>query len=202
MKLVDVQEKIFEKAKVTAKENLEISHRQLQQSIRELAILSNSTSIWASLVPQLRIATLRPALAAKQENWTADKDFNELKSTRLQAIREIATKPLMNLPLVITATAVVTFLGGIRLYPVDFVVTSIIVALGLHVAIILGTRIVIQRQSEPSTFSYAVMLAAGLKGIEEKYDTTFLHSVLTQGRVMKLTYNPDTLPEAEIVLSE
>jgi hypothetical protein len=156
----DVQEKIFEKAKVTAKENLEISHRQLQQSIRELAILSNSTTSWAALVPQLRVATMRLALVDKKTSWTADKDLNELKSTQWQAIREIATKPLMNLPLVITATAVVTFLGGIRLYPVDFVVTSIIVALGLHVAIILGTRIVIQRQSEPSTFSFAVMLAA------------------------------------------
>ena len=40
------------------------------------------------------------------------------------------------------------------------------------------------------------------KGIEEQYDTTFLHSVLTQGRVMKLTYEADTLPESEIVLSE
>jgi hypothetical protein len=103
---------------------------------------------------------MRLALVDKKTSWTADKDLNELKSTQWQAIREIATKPLMNLPLVITATAVVTFLGGIRLYPVDFVVTSIIVALGLHVAIILGTRIVIQRQSEPSTFSFAVMLAA------------------------------------------
>ncbi|MEY3836114.1 MAG: hypothetical protein RI989_1542, partial [Bacteroidota bacterium] len=27
------------------------------------------------------------------------------------------------------------------------------------------------------------------KGIEEQYDTTFLHSVLTQGRVMQLKYN-------------
>jgi len=155
-----VQGKIFENIKLTTKASLENSHRQLQQAIRELAILSNSTSIWASLVPQLRIATLRLALAAKKETWTADKDFNELKSTRLQAIREIATKPLMNLPLVITATAVVTFFGGIRLYPVDFVVASIIVALGLHVAIILGTRIIIQRQSQTSTFSFSVMLAA------------------------------------------
>jgi hypothetical protein len=156
----NVQGKIFENIKLSTKPSLEKSHRQLQQAIRELAILSNSNSIWASLAPQLRIATLRLALAAKKETWTADKDFNELKSTRLQAIREIATKPLMNSTLVITATAVVTFLGGIRLYPVDFVVSSIIVALGLHVAIILGTRIVIQRQSEPSTFSFAVMLSA------------------------------------------
>jgi signal transduction histidine kinase len=155
-----VQGKIFENIKLSTKASLEKSHRQLQQAIRELAILSNSNSIWASLVPQLRIATLRLALAAKKENWTADKDFNEVKSTRLQAIREIATKPLMNLSLVITATAVVTFFGGIRLYPVDFVVTSIIVTLGLHVAIILGTRIIIHRQSQPSTFSFAVMLAA------------------------------------------
>ena len=40
------------------------------------------------------------------------------------------------------------------------------------------------------------------KGIEEQYDTTFLHSVLTQGRVMQLRYTADTLPVAEIVLSE
>lgn len=156
----NVQGKIFENIKVSTKASMEKSHRQLQQVIRELAILSNSNSIWASLVPQLRIATLRLALAARKENWTADKDLNVLKSTRLQAIREIATKPLMNLPLVITATAVVTFLGGIRLYPVDFVVASIIVALGLHVAIILGTRLIIQKQSKPSTFAFAVMLAA------------------------------------------
>jgi hypothetical protein len=156
----NVQGKIFENIKVSTKASMEKSHRKLQQVIRELAILSNSNSIWASLVPQLRIATLRLALAARKENWTADKDLNVLKSTRLQAIREIATKPLMNLPLVITATAVVTFLGGIRLYPVDFVVASIIVALGLHVAIILGTRLIIQKQSKPSTFAFAVMLAA------------------------------------------
>lgn len=155
-----VHEKFFENMVSVTRESMENSHRKLQQAIRELAILSNSEETWATLVPQLRIATLRLALAAKKETWTADKDPNELKSTRLQTIREIATKPLMNLPLVITATAVVTFFGSIRLYPVDFVVASIIVALGLHVAIIMGTRIIIQRQSEPSTFSFAVMLTA------------------------------------------
>ena len=154
-----VQGKIFENIKLSTKASLEKSHRQLQQAIRELAILSNSTTSWAALVPQLRIATLRLALVDEKASWTADKDLNELKSTRLQAIREITTKPLMNLPLVITATATVTFLGSIRLYPVNFSLISIGVLLGIHVAIILGARIIIQRQNKPSSFSFAIMLA-------------------------------------------
>jgi hypothetical protein len=103
---------------------------------------------------------MRLALVDEKASWTADKDLNELKSTRLQAIREITTKPLMNLPLVITATATVTFLGSIRLYPVNFSLISIGVLLGIHVAIILGARIIIQRQNRPSSFSFAIMLAA------------------------------------------
>ncbi len=158
--IYNVQGKIFENIKLSTKASLEKSHRQLQQAIRELAILSNSTTSWAALVPQLRVATMRLALVDEKASWTADKDLNELKSTRLQAIREITTKPLMNLPLVITATATVTFLGSIRLYPVNFSLISIGVLLGIHVAIIWGARIIIQRQNKPSSFSFAIMLAA------------------------------------------
>lgn len=159
-RIQSVQGKIFENMSLVTRESMENSHRKLQQAIREIAILSNSTTGWALLVPQLRIATLRLALAANKESWTADKDFNELKSTRLQAVREITTKPLMNLPLVIAATAAVTFLGGTRLYPINFVVQSLGVVLGLHVAIIMTARFAIQKQSNPSSFSFLVMLSA------------------------------------------
>lgn len=154
------QGKILENMNLVARESIENSHRKLQQAIREIAILSNSTTGWALLVPQIRIATLHLALAAKKESWTAEKDPSELKSTRFQAAREITTKPLMNLPLVIAATAAVTFLGGTRLYPIGFVVPSLSVVLGLHVAIIITARFVIRRQNNPSSYSFLVMLAA------------------------------------------
>jgi hypothetical protein len=156
----NVQDKISRNINSSPRAALENSHRKLQQSIRELAILSNSSKNWEALVPQLRTATLQLALSAKKEPWTADKDLNDLKSSRWKAIREITTKPLMNLPLVITATAVVTFFGGIRLYPIGFVLFSLFIGLGLHVAIILAARFIIQRQSAPSSFTYAVMVVA------------------------------------------
>ena len=40
------------------------------------------------------------------------------------------------------------------------------------------------------------------KGITSQYDTTYLHQILTQGRLPNLQLPGDTLPKAEIILSE
>ena len=99
-----------------SRELIEDSHRHLQQAMREIAILSNDPkTIWAKVTPEIKRASIRIALAEDHQTLTSEKNLSELKGSRSVALAAIATTPLMNVPLVMTFTSIITFLGATRL---------------------------------------------------------------------------------------
>ena len=143
-----------------SRELIEDSHRHLQQAMREIAILSNDPkTIWAKVTPEIKRASIRIALAEDHETLTSEKNLSELKGSRSVAFTAIATTPLMNVPLVMTFTSIITFLGAIRLYSTTFALSAITFGILLHIAIIQLFRYLITRSPSASTFRYFLMIS-------------------------------------------
>ena len=143
-----------------SRELIEDTHRHLQQAMREIAILSNDPkTIWAKVTPEIKRASIRIALAEDHETLTSEKNLSELKGSRSVALAAIATTPLMNVPLVMTFTSIITFLGAIRLYSTTFALAAIAFGILLHIAIIQLFRYLITRNPSASTFRYFLMIS-------------------------------------------
>jgi len=143
-----------------SRELIEDTHRHLQQAMREIAILSNDPkTIWAKVTPEIKRASIRIALAEDHETLTSEKNLSELKGSRSVALAAIATTPLMNVPLVMTFTSIITFLGAIRLYSTTFALAAIAFGILLHIAIIQLFRLFIARNPSSSTFRYFLMIS-------------------------------------------
>ena len=143
-----------------SRELIEDSHRHLQQAMREIAILSNDPkTIWAKVTPEIKRASIRIALAEDHETLTSEKNLSELKGSRSVALAAIATTPLMNVPLVMTFTSIITFLGATRLYSTTFALSAITFGILLHSAIIQLFRYLITRNPSASTFRYFLMIS-------------------------------------------
>ena len=143
-----------------SRELIEDTHRHLQQAMREIAILSNDPkTIWAKVTPEIKRASIRIALAEDHQTLTSEKNLSELKGSRSVALAAIATTPLMNVPLVMTFTSIITFLGAIRLYSTTFALSAITFGILLHIAIIQLFRYLITRNPSASTFRYFLMIS-------------------------------------------
>jgi len=143
-----------------SRELIEDTHRHLQQAMREIAILSNDPkTIWAKVTPEIKRASIRIALAEDHQTLTSEKNLGELKGSRSVAFTAIATTPLMNVPLVMTFTSIITFLGAIRLYSTTFALAAIAFGILLHIAIIQLFRLFIARNPSSSTFRYFLMIS-------------------------------------------
>ena len=143
-----------------SRELIEDTHRHLQQAMREIAILSNDPkTIWAKVTPEIKRASIRIALAEDHETLTSEKNLSELKGSRSVAFTAIATTPLMNVPLVMTFTSIITFLGAIRLYSTTFALAAIAFGILLHITIIQLFRLFIARNPSSSTFRYFLMIS-------------------------------------------
>ena len=143
-----------------SRELIEDTHRHLQQAMREIAILSNDPkTIWAKVTPEIKRASIRIALAEDHETLTSEKNLSELKGSRSVALAAIATTPLMNVPLVMTFTSIITFLGATRLYSTTFALSAITFGILLHIAIIQLFRYLITRNPSASTFRYFLMIS-------------------------------------------
>jgi hypothetical protein len=137
---------------------IEDSHRSLQMAMREIAILSNDPNkVWSKVTPEIKRASIRIALADDKEVWTSEKSLSELKGTRAKAFSAIATTPLMNVPLVITFTAIIALFGSTRLYSIPFAVAAVAFGVVMHAAIIQLFRFLISRNYNPSSFRYFLM---------------------------------------------
>ena len=143
-----------------SRELIEDTHRHLQQAMREIAILSNDPkTIWAKVTPEIKRASIRIALAEDHQTLTSEKNLSELKGSRSVALAAIATTPLMNVPLVMTFTSIITFLGATRLYSTTFALSAITFGILLHIAIIQLFRYLITRNPSASTFRYFLMIS-------------------------------------------
>ena len=143
-----------------SRELIEDSHRHLQQAMHEIAILSNDPkTIWAKVTPEIKRASIRIALAEDHQTLTSEKNLSELKGSRSVALAAIATTPLMNVPLVMTFTSIITFLGATRLYSTTFALSAITFGILLHIAIIQLFRYLITRSPSASTFRYFLMIS-------------------------------------------
>ena len=143
-----------------SRELIEDTHRHLQQAMREIAILSNDPkTIWAKVTPEIKRASIRIALAEDHQTLTSEKNLSELKGSRSVAFTAIATTPLMNVPLVMTFTSIITFLGAIRLYSTTFALAAIAFGILLHITIIQLFRLFIARNPSSSTFRYFLMIS-------------------------------------------
>lgn len=137
---------------------IEDSHRSLQMAMREIAILSNDpTKVWSKVTPEIKRASIRIALADDKEVWTSEKSLSELKGTRAKAFSAIATTPLMNVPLVMTFTAIIALFGSTRLYSIPFAVAAVSLGIAMHTAIVQLFRYLIGRNYNPSSFRYFLM---------------------------------------------
>jgi len=137
---------------------IENSHRSLQMAMRAIAILSNDPNrAWASVTPEIKRASIHIALADVNEVWTSQKSLSELQGTRAKAFAAITTTPLMNVPLVMTFTAIIALLGSTRLYSVSFALAAIAFGIVLHTTIIQFFKFLISRNHSPSSFRYFLM---------------------------------------------
>jgi len=142
----------------TSRDDIEDSHRSLQQAMLEIAILSNdSRTVWAKVTPEIKRASIRIALADDEEVWTSEKNLAELQGSRAKAFAAITTTPLMNVPLVMTFTAIIALLGSTRLYSVPFALAAVTFGIVLHTIIIQIFRSLIKRNYNASAFRYFLM---------------------------------------------
>jgi hypothetical protein len=86
--------------------------------------------------PEIKRASIRIALADDKEVWTSEKSLSELQGSRAKAFAAITTTPLMNVPLVMTFTAIIALLGSTRLYSVSFAFAAVAFGVVMHTAII------------------------------------------------------------------
>jgi hypothetical protein len=137
---------------------IEDSHRSLQMAMREIAILSNDPNkVWSKVTPEIKRASIRIALADDNEVWTSAKSLSELQGSRAKAFAAITTTPLMNIPLVMTFTAIIALLGSTRLYSIPFAFAAVAFGVVMHTAIIQLFRFLISRNYNPSSFRYLLM---------------------------------------------
>jgi hypothetical protein len=152
--LAQVRNKLSDDARVM----IENSHRSLQMAMREIAILSNDPNkAWARVTPEIKRASIHIALADVDEVWTSQKSLSELQGSRAKAFAAITTTPLMNVPLVMTFTAIIALLGSTRLYSVSFALAAVAFGIVLHTTIIQFFKFVISRNHSPSSFRYFLM---------------------------------------------
>lgn len=137
---------------------IEDSHRSLQMALREIAILSNDPNkVWSKVTSEIKRASIRIALADDKEVWTSEKSLSELQGSRAKAFAAITTTPLMNVPLVMTFTAIIALLGSTRLYSIPFAVAAVGLGVVMHTAIIQLFRYLINRNYNASSFRYFLM---------------------------------------------
>ena len=137
---------------------IEDSHRSLQMAMREIAILSNDPNkVWSKVTPEIKRASIRIALADDKEVWTSEKSLSELQGSRAKAFAAITTTPLMNVPLVMTFTAVIALLGSTRLYSASFAFAAVAFGVVMHTAIIELFKYLISRNYNASSFRYLLM---------------------------------------------
>lgn len=155
---------------------LEDSHRSLQQAMRDIAILSNDPNkVWANVTPEIKKASIQIALAGEKDVWTSEKSLSEFQGSRYRAFAAITTTPLMNVPLVMTFTAIIAMLGSTRLYSVPFAFAAVTFGIVLHTAIIQVFRFLISRNYNPSSFRYFLM--AGVLLVTSLLSTTIASPV-------------------------
>ena len=176
---------------------LEDSHRSLQQAMRDIAILSNDPNkVWSKVTPEIKRASIRIALADDKEVWTSEKSLSELKGTRAKAFAAIATTPLMNVPLVMTFTAIIALLGSTRLYSIPFAFAAVAFGVVMHTAIIQLFRFLINRNYNPSSFRYLLMsgilivtsLLATAIASPSEYDLLILRTIAFTATVFEIVW--------------
>jgi hypothetical protein len=176
---------------------IEDSHRSLQMAMREIAILSNDpTKVWSKVTPEIKRASIRIALADDKEVWTSEKSLSELKGTRAKAFSAIATTPLMNVPLVMTFTAIIALFGSTRLYSIPFAVAAVSLGVVLHAAIIQLFHFLISRNYNPSSFRYFVMasillvtsLLATILASPSEYDLLIMRTIAFTATVFEIVW--------------
>lgn len=139
---------------------IEDSHRSLQMAMREIAILSNDPSkVWSKVTPDIKRASIRIALADDKEVWTSEKSLSELQGSRAKAFVAITTTPLMNIPLVMTFTAIIALLGSTRLFSIPFAIAAVAFGIALHTIIVQSFKYLISRNYNPSSFRYFLMVS-------------------------------------------
>jgi hypothetical protein len=176
---------------------IEDSHRSLQMAMREIAILSNdSTKVWAKVTPEIKRASIRIALADDNEVWTSEKSFSELQGSRAKAFAAITTTPLMNVPLVMTFTAMIALLGSTRLYSISFAIAAVAFGVLMHSAIIQLFKFLISRNYSPSAFRYFLMtgvllvtsLLATVLASQQDYDLLVLRTIAFTATVFEIVW--------------
>jgi hypothetical protein len=176
---------------------IEDSHRSLQMAMREIAILSNDpTKVWSKVTPEIKRASIRIALADDKEVWTSEKSLSELKGTRAKAFSAIATTPLMNVPLVMTFTAIIALFGSTRLYSIPFAVAGVSLGVVLHAAVIQLFKFLISRNYNPSSFRYFLMasillvtsLLATILASPSEYDLLIMRAVAFTATVFEIVW--------------
>ena len=136
------------------------SHRHLQQAMREIAILSNdSTKVWSKVTPDIKRTSIQLALATEKDPWISEQSLSGLRGSRSKALAAITTTPLMNVPLVMTFTAIITLFGSTRLYSISFSLAAVAFGIVLHSSIILFFKFLISRYYNTSSFRYFLMIA-------------------------------------------
>jgi hypothetical protein len=176
---------------------IEDSHRSLQMAMREIAILSNDSSkVWSKVTSEIKRASIRIALADDKEVWTSEKSLSELKGTRAKAFAAIATTPLMNVPLVMTFTAIIALFGSTRLYSQRFAVAAVSLGVVMHTVILELFRYLISRNYSPSSFRYFLMasillvtsLLATVIVSPEDYDLLVLRTIAFTATVFEIVW--------------
>ena len=176
---------------------IEDSHRSLQMAMREIAILSNDPSkVWAKVTPEIKKTSIRIALADDREVWTSEKSLSELQGSRAKALAAITTTPLMNVPLVMTFTAIIGLLGSIRLYSITFALAAVAFGISMHTAIIQLFKCLISRNRNPSSFRYFLMasillvtsLLATAIASPSDYDLLVLRTIALTATVFEIVW--------------
>jgi hypothetical protein len=176
---------------------IEDSHRSLQMAMREIAILSNDPSkVWSKVTPEIKRASIRIALADDKEVWTSEKSLSELKGTRAKAFAAIATTPLMNVPLVMTFSAIIALLGSTRLYSISFSFAAVAFGVVMHTAIVQLFKFLISRNYNPSSIRYFLMasillvtsLLATLLASPSEYNLLILRTIAFTATVFEIVW--------------
>lgn len=176
---------------------IEDSHRSLQMAMREIAILSNDPNrVWSKVTPEIKRASIRIALADDNEVWTSEKSLSELQGSRAKAFAAITTTPLMNLPVVMTFTAIIALLGSTRLYSISFALAAVGLGVAMHTAIVLLFKYLISRNYNPSSFRYFLMasillvtsLLATIIVSPTEYDLLVLRTITFTATVFEIVW--------------
>jgi len=135
-------------------------------------------------------------LADDKEVWTSEKSLSELKGTRAKAFAAIATTPLMNVPLVMTFSAIIALLGSTRLYSISFSFAAVAFGVVMHTAIVQLFKFLISRNYNPSSIRYFLMasillvtsLLATLLASPSEYDLLILRTIAFTATVFEIVW--------------